>query len=203
MTKGRLFIISAPSGAGKTTLAKRLIASQPNMVLSVSHTTRPERNGEQHGVDYWFVSRDEFLSMIEKGDFLEYAEVFGNLYGTSKAAIARQLAQGQDVLLDIDWQGARSVREHMPGVVSIFILPPSLVELERRLRGRGQDSESVVQGRMKKAAQEMSHYQEYDYIVVNDDLDRASADLETIISGRGEELRNANVDMRSLLGDTA
>jgi guanylate kinase len=172
-------------------------------VLSVSHTTRPERNGEQHGVDYWFVSRDEFLSMIEKGDFLEYAEVFGNLYGTSKAAIARQLEQGHDVLLDIDWQGARSVREHMPEVVSIFILPPSLMELERRLRGRGQDSESVVQGRMKKATQEMSHYQEYDYIVVNDDLDRASADLETIISGRGDELRNANVDMRSLLGDTA
>ncbi len=203
MTKGRLFILSAPSGAGKTTLAKRLIASQPNMVLSVSHTTRPERNGEQHGVDYWFVSRDEFLSMIEQGDFLEYAEVFGNLYGTSKAAIARQMAQGRDVLLDIDWQGARSVREHMPEVVSIFILPPSLMELERRLRGRGQDSESVVQGRMKKAAQEMSHYQEYDYIVVNDDLDRANADLETIISGRGDELRNANVDMRSLLGDRA
>jgi len=201
MAKGRLFILSAPSGAGKTTLAKRLIAAVPDMVLSVSHTTRPKRNGEQHGVDYWFVSPADFQAMIERGEFLEHAQVFGNLYGTSRAGVETQLERGLDVLLDIDWQGARSVRQHMPEVVSIFILPPSLAELERRLRGRGQDSDSVVEGRMRKAVEEMSHHQEYDYKVINDDLDRATADLISIIDGHGETLRNVQIDMRSLVGE--
>lgn len=203
MAKGRLFILSAPSGAGKTTLAKRLVASLPDLVISISHTTRPRRNGEEHGVDYWFVTPEEFQAMIEAGEFLEYARVFGNMYGTSRTAVEEKLDQGLNVLLDIDWQGARSVREHMPGVISIFILPPSLVELERRLRARGQDSDSVVEQRMQEAAEEMSHHGEYDYKVINDDLDRAAADLAAIVTGRGDSLRNVKVDMRALLGETA
>ncbi len=203
MAIGRLFILSAPSGAGKTTLARRLIESLPDMVLSVSHTTRPKRNGEQHGVDYWFVSAEEFRAMKEGGEFLEHAEVFGNLYGTSKESVDEQLQLGRNVLLDIDWQGARSVRQRMPGVTSIFILPPSLAELEHRLRSRGQDSDSVVEGRMREAAEEMSHHVEYDYKVVNDDLDRATADLIAIVSGQGDHLREIDADMRELLGETA
>lgn len=202
MAKGRLFILSAPSGAGKTTLAKRLVSYRPDMVLSVSHTTRPMRNGEQHGVDYWFVSPQEFQAMIDAGEFLEYAQVFGNMYGTSRGAVEEQLARGLNVLLDIDWQGARSVRRHMPDVISIFILPPSLPELERRLRARGQDSESVVERRMREAAEEMSHYDEYDYKVINDDLERAAEDLTAIVAGRGEALRDTKVDVRALLGET-
>lgn len=203
MAKGRLFILSAPSGAGKTTLAKRLVASLPDLVISISHTTRPRRNGEEHGVDYWFVTPREFQAMIEAGEFLEYARVFGNMYGTSRTAVEEKLDQGLNVLLDIDWQGARSVREHMPGVISIFILPPSLAELERRLRARGQDSDNVVEQRMQEAAEEMSHHGEYDYKVINDDLDRAAADLTAIVTGRGDSLRNIEVDMQALLGETA
>ncbi|SLM61186.1 Guanylate kinase [Dickeya aquatica] len=189
MAQGTLYIVSAPSGAGKSSLIQALLKTQPlyDTQVSVSHTTRAVRPGEVHGEHYFFVSVDEFKRMIAEEDFLEYAEVFGNYYGTSRAAIEQVLATGVDVFLDIDWQGARQIRERMPQARSIFILPPSQDELERRLRGRGQDSEEVIARRMKQAVAEMSHYAEYDYLIVNDDFDLALLDLKTII--RAERLR--------------
>lgn len=186
VSKGDLFIISAPSGAGKTTLARRLNEALPETAFSISHTTRPQRRNETHGVDYYFVSEAEFLEMVERGEFLEYARVFGNLYGTSKAAVRRLMQQGKTVLLDIDWQGARHIRRKMPDCGSIFILPPSLDELERRLRDRGQDSEDVIRQRMQLARNEMQHADEYDFVVVNDDLDGALGELCAIVSGERE-----------------
>lgn len=199
MFRGRLFIISAPSGAGKTTLAKRLVDEVDDAVFSVSHTTRPMRDGEQHGVDYFFVDRDRFEHMVEAGEFLEYAEVFGNLYGTSKAEVDRLLKSGRNVVLDIDWQGARMVRRQMPGVQSIFVLPPSREELERRLRQRGQDSGAVIATRMREAAEEMRHHDEYDHVLVNDDLERALADLKSIVAGRAEAVRTVTIDIDALI----
>lgn len=186
MTKGELFIISAPSGAGKTTLARRLNEALPDTAFSISHTTRPQRQTEVHGVDYYFVSETEFREMVERGEFLEYARVFGNLYGTSKAAVRRLMEQGKTVLLDIDWQGARDIRRKMPGCGSIFILPPTLDELERRLRERGQDSDDVIRQRMQQAKDEMQHADEYEFVVVNDDFDRALQELCAIVSGERE-----------------
>lgn len=183
MSYGRFFIISAPSGAGKTTLARRIVDEFTDTVLAVSHTTRRMRLGEVDGVDYFFVDREEFEAMIEAGDFLEYAEVFGNLYGTSKSEVDRLLKAGNSVLLDIDWQGARKVRRQIPEVQSIFVLPPSMQELERRLRERGQDSGEVICRRMQEAADEMAHRDEYDHEVVNDDLETAMAKLRSIVSG--------------------
>ena len=174
---GKLFIISAPSGAGKTSLARALIANVGNAKMSVSHTTRQRRAGEQDGVDYFFVSQPEFLKMVDDGVFLEYAEVYGNYYGTSRLAVEEMLLQGTHVLLDIDWQGARLVREQMPQAVSISILPPSVEELERRLRSRGSDSEDVIQSRMRQAHDEMEHSKEADFIVMNDDFNQALDDL--------------------------
>jgi len=183
VTQGDLFIISAPSGAGKTTLARRLNEALPSTAFSISHTTRPQRRSETHGVDYYFVSETEFRDMIERGEFLEHALVFGNLYGTSKAAVDRLMEQGKTVLLDIDWQGARHIRREMPGCGSIFILPPSLEELERRLRERGQDSNTEIRRRMQQARDEMQHAGEYEFVVVNDDFDRALRELCAIVSG--------------------
>lgn len=183
MTRGNLFIISAPSGAGKTTLARGLNEALPNTAFSISHTTRPRRRNEVHGVDYYFVTEPEFREMVDRGEFLEYARVFGNLYGTSKAAVRELMEQGKTVLLDIDWQGARKVRSRMPGCGSIFILPPSMEELENRLRSRGQDSEDVIQQRMEQARDEMRHADEYDFEVVNDDFERALQKLCAIVSG--------------------
>jgi guanylate kinase len=203
MRSGELFIISAPSGAGKTTLVKRLVGSVPDVVFSVSHTTRPRRSGEVEGSDYFFVDRTTFEQMAARGEFLEYAEVFGNLYGTASAAVAELMARGKSVLLDIDWQGARMVREAMPQVRSIFILPPSRGELERRLRDRGQDSDEVIARRMRDAAAEMSHHDEYDYIVVNDDLDSALADLEAIVQNRPARTRSVDVDLRALIAQAS
>lgn len=182
MSYGQLYIISAPSGAGKTTLAKRLVEEMGDTVLSVSHTTRPKRRGEDHGTDYFFVDRDQFENMVAADEFLEYAEVFGNLYGTARSGVEGLLRSGKNVLLDIDWQGARKVRLQMPEVQSIFVLPPSRDELERRLRVRGQDSDKVIANRMREATEEMSHHDEYDHVVVNDDLDRALAELKSIVS---------------------
>ena len=184
MNQGLLYMISAPSGAGKTSLVRKLLASTSDLALSVSHTTRPMRPGERDGVDYHFVTIEQFESMISAGAFLEYARVFGNFYGTSKHELQEQLTRGADVLLEIDWQGARQVRAVFPEVVGIFVLPPSREALEERLRNRGQDSDEVITRRMEQAVTEMSHYHEYDYLVINDDFERALTDLQAIVRAR-------------------
>ena len=181
MSKGTLYIVAAPSGAGKTSLVTELVESTRHITVSVSHTTRPMREGEKDGVNYNFISVDEFQHMIGQGTFLEHAEVFGNFYGTSQAWVEQQLDQGMDVILEIDWQGAQQVRRQMPDAIGIFILPPSQKELHKRLTGRGQDGEDVIAYRMAKAVSEMSHYNEFDYIVINDDFDDALFDLKAVI----------------------
>lgn len=189
MSQGNLYILSAPSGAGKSSLIAALLGKNTaqKMMVSVSHTTRQPRPGEENGVHYHFVDVAEFELLIEQGAFLEYAKVFGgNYYGTSLPAIEKNLAAGIDVFLDIDWQGAQQIREKVPSVKSIFILPPSLAELEQRLIGRGQDSAEVIAERMSKAMDEISHYNEYDYVIVNDDFEQALADLQSIL--RAEKL---------------
>ena len=180
-TRGNLFILSAPSGAGKSSLINALLKKHADMKVSVSHTTRAPRPGEENGVHYHFASTDEFKALIAKDDFFEWAQVFDNYYGTSKQAIESQLDAGIDVFLDIDWQGAQQVREIMPSVKTIFILPPSKEELEQRLNNRGQDSAEVIASRMAKAQSETSHYNEYDYVIVNDDFEDALADIEMIV----------------------
>jgi len=187
--QGTLYIVSAPSGAGKSSLIQALLKTQPlyDTQVSVSHTTRAPRPGEVHGEHYFFVDHDEFRTMIGRDAFLEHAEVFGNYYGTSRETIEQVLSTGVNVFLDIDWQGAQQIRKKMPDSRSIFILPPSKDELDRRLRGRGQDSEEVIAKRMAQAVAEMSHYAEYDYLIVNDDFDAALSDLKTIL--RAERLR--------------
>lgn len=197
---GKLFIISAPSGAGKTSLARGLIANDTNTVMSISHTTRQQRAGEVHGEDYFFVSQREFIGMIDDEIFLEYALVYGNYYGTSRIAVEDMLAQGKNVLLDIDWQGARSVRDTMRDAVSITVLPPTVEELERRLRSRGSDSEDVIQSRMKQAFDEMAHCRESEFIILNDEFNDALNDLELILAGQSDKLRPLSVDLDQLLG---
>ncbi|HSG03198.1 MAG TPA: guanylate kinase [Marinobacterium sp.] len=179
-TQGTLYIVSAPSGAGKTSLVKELLQRDPKIMVSVSHTTREPRWGEENGVAYNFVSSQEFDELIGRGAFLEYAEVFTNKYGTSQLWVESQLQQGRDVILEIDWQGAQQVRHLMPDCRSIFILPPSREELERRLHGRGTDSTEVIEKRMAQAISEMSHYGEYDYLVINDDFQVAVQELHAI-----------------------
>jgi len=200
MDKGRLFIFSAASGTGKTSLAKALIESMPNLAFSVSHTTRPPRAGEQHGTHYYFVNQEQFDEMVAADRFLEHATVFGNFYGTSRAAVENMLRQGKNVILDIDWQGAHAIKEKMPESVSIFILPPSRAELKARLIKRGQDSREVIESRMRQAMAEMAHYPEFDHVVVNDDFDSALGDLRAIITGVGSP-RLLNVDIQALLSD--
>ena len=195
----RLFILSAPSGAGKSSLARALIESSPNLAVSISHTTRPPRPGERHGEHYYFVARPAFEAMVARGEFLEHARVFGNDYGTSRAAVEALLARGKHVLLDIDWQGARRIKALMPDARSIYILPPSLAALEQRLRARGQDAEEIIARRMREARAEMSHYKEFDYVVLNDDFDRALEDLRAIIADRPQDLRPLRVDPEVLL----
>jgi guanylate kinase len=184
MATGTLYILSAPSGAGKTSLLKALRQQDGELHVSISHTTRPMRPGEESGKDYHFVNQDQFEQMIGVEAFLEHAEVFGNFYGTSESEVRAQLDAGQDTVLEIDWQGARQVRERFPEAVSIFILPPSPKTLYDRLSARGQDSEAVIQGRMQQAVSEMSHYGEFDYLVINDDFDSALAELAAIITAR-------------------
>lgn len=183
-TPGTLFIISAPSGAGKTSLVKALVKLDAGVRVSVSHTTRTPRPGEQDGEDYNFVSHEQFDAMIGEAAFLEYAEVFENKYGTSQTWVAKQLAQGVDVILEIDWQGAQQVRRLMKNAISVFILPPSREVLAQRLQGRGQDDETVIALRMSKAVDEMSHYPEFDYVIINDDFDQALADLHSLFMAR-------------------
>jgi guanylate kinase len=184
---GNLFIVAAPSGAGKSTLIKEILSKssqQQPMQLSVSHTTRAPRKGERNGVEYHFVDHATFKSMIGGGAFYEHAEVFGNYYGTSKAAISDKLQQGIDVFLDIDWQGARQVKLQNPSVISIFVLPPSVAALRVRLSGRGQDSEEVIAQRMAEAQTEMSHFNEFDFVIINDNLESAHNDFESIIKAQ-------------------
>ncbi len=184
---GIVWVVSAPSGAGKTSLLRALLPADPQLRVSVSHTTRPPRPGEENGVNYHFVDRAAFESMAGAGAFLEHAEVFGNLYGTAEQTVRDGLAKGHDVVLEIDWQGARQVRQRFPQAVSIFIVPPGIPALRQRLSGRGQDSAEVIEQRMQAARREMSHFDEYDFLVVNDVFDHALADLQAIM--RAERLR--------------
>ncbi|AQU84431.1 MAG: guanylate kinase [Halomonas sp.] len=184
MSQGTLFIVSAPSGAGKTSLVRELIESLDGIQVSVSHTTRGKREGEVDGVNYHFISVADFQAMIEQGGFFEYAKVFDNYYGTSRHAVQTLLDAGQDVILEIDWQGAQQVRQQMPSAVSIFILPPSRSELERRLASRGTDEHAVIARRMRDAVSEMSHYDEYDYLVINDDFTTALQELQSLVISR-------------------
>jgi guanylate kinase len=179
--KGKLFVITAPSGAGKSSLIKALLAAEPGLKLSTSYTTRAPRPGEQNGREYHFVDEPHFLVMRERGEFLENAEVHGNRYGTSKKVITETLERGQDLILEIDWQGAAQVRKLYPDCVGIFILPPSVGELEKRLRERGQDAEVVIQRRLANAQAEMSHAHEFKYAIINKDFDTAKTELAEII----------------------
>jgi len=179
--RGRLFVITAPSGAGKTSLIKALLAAEPALKLSTSYTTRAPRPGEQNGREYHFVDEPTFLAMRDRGEFLENALVHGNRYGTSKKVIAETLERGQDRILEIDWQGAAQVRKLYPDCVGIFILPPSMEELEKRLRGRGQDAEAVIQRRLANAEAELAHANEFKYAIINKDFDTAKAELAEIV----------------------
>lgn len=199
--QGTLYIISAPSGAGKTSLVKALLEQDAKVRVSVSHTTRAPRDGEVDGVAYNFVSLAEFDQVIDAGQFLEYAEVFTNKYGTSKLWVEEQLAAGIDVILEIDWQGAQQVREKMPNALSIFILPPSRAELERRLTGRGTDSAEIIAGRMAQAESEMSHFGEFDYLVINDQFDDALNQLQAIFTANRLKMGVQTAVQKSLLED--
>ena len=196
---GHLYVLSAPSGAGKTSLVKALLAAQPSLVVSVSHTTRKPRPHEVDGRDYHFVDMPRFEQLAAEGAFLEHARVFDNAYGTGRAQVQAHLAAGRDVLLEIDWQGARQVRAALPECISVFILPPSRPELERRLRSRGTDSDAVIARRLADAAADMSHCLEFDYAVVNDRFEQALAGLQGIIAGRGDALRASRPALQGLL----
>jgi guanylate kinase len=178
---GTLFVVAAPSGAGKSSLVNALLEREPTISLSISHTTRPPRVGELYGRHYYFVERDAFEQQVAAGIFLEHAEVHGNLYGTSGTTVQALLAQGRDVLLEIDWQGAQQIRRSKPDCVSVFILPPSRAELERRLRGRGSDSAAVIEQRLRNSREEIGHAHEFDFILINDVFDEALADLQSIV----------------------
>ena len=200
-SRGQLFVIAAPSGAGKTSLVKALLARKPELRVSVSHTTRPRRPTEEHGREYYFIPVEEFREKAQRGEFLEHAQVFDNYYGTGRAPVNEQLAQGRNVILEIDWQGARQVRAAMPEARSVFILPPSRHALEQRLRSRNTDSDEVIARRLRDAVGDMSHWNEFDYVVVNDDFDRATADLATIVEGNGGALIAARPALTPLLQD--
>ena len=191
---GTLYIISAPSGAGKTSLVKALLGRLDGITVSVSHTTRAPRPGEQDGADYHFIDKDRFEALVAAGEFLEHAQVFDNYYGTRRETLVERLEAGEDVILEIDWQGARQVFEAFPQAIKVFILPPSRDALYERLRGRGQDSEAVIQRRMADAITEMCHYDEYHYLVINDDFNTALADLEALF--RSQRLRRVPQSLR-------
>ncbi len=187
--KGNLFVVSAPSGAGKTSLVNALLGINKNIDLSVSYTTRPARPGETDGKDYHFISKEQFLEMAKHGDFVESAEVYGNLYGTSQSWISKEMAAGRDILLEIDWQGAAQVRKKFPDSISIYILPPSLTALETRLTGRKQDSADIISRRLQAAQEDIGHVAEFDYVIINDILDVALLQLNaiTVASALGRE----------------
>jgi guanylate kinase len=198
---GNLFIVSAPSGAGKSSLVNALLETDPSIKLSVSYTTRAPRPGEVDGVHYHFVDIDAFRDMLNRGDFLESAEVYGNYYGTSQPWIEEQMRAGHDILVEIDWQGAAQVRKLFPTAVSLYILPPSLAELRRRLVGRGQDAAEVIDRRVAAAQEDITHAYSFDYLVVNDDFSDALADLRTIVRAQRLHIRNQMHSLESLLKD--
>lgn len=181
---GTLYIVAAPSGAGKTSLVKALLESTEGITVSVSHTTRAPRPGEENGVNYHFIDVPAFEEMVAEGEFLEHAKVFDNYYGTARSSVEHELAAGRDVILEIDWQGARQVRKQFPQAVGIFVLPPSRGELERRLRGRGTDSDEIIARRMRDAVSEMEHYDEFDYLVFNDDFEQALQELKLLVQAQ-------------------
>ena len=196
---GKLFVISAPSGAGKTSLVTSLLAARPNLTVSVSHTTRKPRANEVEGRDYHFVTPARFHELIQQNAFLEHAQVFDNFYGTGAAQVRDKLAAGKDVLLEIDWQGARQVRRAMPDSTSIFILPPTRAALEQRLRERRTDSAETIVRRLADASTDMSHYDEFDFVVVNDRFDQAARDVGNILDGSGGELRSNRSELKPLI----
>ena len=196
MGAARLFVIAAPSGAGKTTLVKALVERDDSLRFSISYTTRQRRKTERHGVDYLFVGVDEFDRLKREGELLESALVFDNHYGTSRTQVEEHLASGHSVIVEIDWQGARQVRESMPECVTIFILPPSLTELERRLRDRKTDSEEVIARRLRDALSDMSHWDEFDHVIVNEDLSRAADELMDVLAGAGDATATSNPALR-------
>jgi guanylate kinase len=196
---GDLFIVSAPSGAGKTSLVNALLSSNKDIDLSISYTSRPPRPGEVNGVNYHFVSRETFLEMAARGDFLESAEVYGNFYGTSQSWIRDEIAKGRDILLEIDWQGAAQVRSTFPGAISVFILPPTLAALETRLKGRAQDSMEVIARRISAAREDVSHVAEFDYVIINDKLDVALQELNAVIVAAGLRRERQLVRQQALI----
>lgn len=198
---GILYIVSAPSGAGKTSLVRQLIQQVADLKLSVSHTTRASRNGESEGLDYHFVSNEKFVEMNNRAEFLEHAQVFNHYYGTSELWVKDQLQSGQDVILEIDWQGATQVRRLMPEACSVFILPPSRRVLETRLRNRGTDSDEVIAQRLAEAKQEMSHYSEADYLIINDDFDTAVAQLQSIVVSNRTKIASQSVTNRETISE--
>jgi len=193
----RLYVIAAPSGAGKTTLVHATVINSPDLRFSISYTTRPQRSNESDGKDYHFVDAAQFDALRAEGDLLESATVFDNFYGTSRKQVEEILADGHNVVLEIDWQGARQVRESMPDCVTIFVLPPSLRELERRLRDRRTDSEAVIARRLRDAVSDMRRWDEFDYVIINDDLDQAVADLEAVFAGQGGAQAVENEGLRA------
>jgi len=194
-SENKLFVLAAPSGAGKTTLVHTLVRRNPALKFSISYTTRTPRENEQHGRDYFFVTADEFSALQENGELLESACVFDNLYGTSRSQVEQHLHNGDSVLLEIDWQGAQQVRESMPDAVTVFVLPPSVSELERRLRDRKTDSDEVIARRLSDALGDMSHWHDFDYVIINDDLDHAVAELRSVLAGRGVDNRVGNPEL--------
>lgn len=201
MTKptAKLFVIAAPSGAGKTTIVQALVKKNPALRFSISYTTRQKRRTEVDGVDYLFIDIDEFERLRADGELLEFAEVFDNFYATSRSQVEQHLAEGHNVVLEIDWQGARQVRQSMPECVTIFILPPSLEELERRLHDRRTDSPEVIKRRLRDALSDMSHWDEFDYVIINDKLEQAVDDLENVLAGEGHSCASANVALRRVV----
>jgi len=197
--QGTLYVISAPSGAGKTSLVSGMLQEDARLGVSISHTTRPMREGEQNGVNYHFVSRNEFEAMVARGDFLEHADVFGNYYGTSQVWVRETLAKGQDVILEIDWQGAEQVRRLIPECVGVFIVPPSAEILRERLVGRGTDAPEVIERRLREAEEECSHAVEFDYLVVNDEFDQALTELLCIVRSQRLSMRNQQIRHARLL----
>ncbi len=195
-SNGRLFVFAAPSGAGKTTLVHAMVAKHPELRFSISYTTRKPRRNEANGVDYLFVDEEEFMRLRDEGEMLEYAEVFDHYYATSRSQVEKHLADDRNVVLEIDWQGARQVRESMPECITVFILPPSVEELERRLRDRRTDAPAVIERRLRDALSDMSHWDEFDYVIINDDLDTAVADLEAVLAGEGDACSTDNVALR-------